>query len=169
LSQSRWMSESPPGVLPGPSPFVGDHEPPDVVGEASFQAAHGFVAGLPGGNFGVVVDPAPACSHADLGERDDVQRVVELAVSASGQPVACSIATGHLDRGDAGGVGECRRAGDGGQTFTWELAASASGGTTISQVYDWSGCWDAQFKSMMPFIKEEQLAESLAKLGKAAG
>jgi uncharacterized protein YndB with AHSA1/START domain len=56
----------------------------------------------------------------------------------------------------------------GGQTFTWELEPSPSGGTTIKQVYDWSEVHDTQFKSMMPLINEEQLSESMAKLAKVA-
>lgn len=53
--------------------FIGDHEPPDVVGQATFQAAHRLVVGLACGDLGVVVGAASAAAHADLGERDDVQ------------------------------------------------------------------------------------------------
>lgn len=57
----------------------------------------------------------------------------------------------------------------GGQTFTFELEPSPSGGTTVTQVYDWSGVSDPQFKGLFPFIKEEQLAGTIDRLGKAAG
>ena len=54
-----------------------------MVGETPFQAAHRFVVGLPGGDLGVVVRPAGAARHPDLGERDDVQRQVQLPVTAA--------------------------------------------------------------------------------------
>jgi hypothetical protein len=54
-----------------------------VIGETSLEAAHRFVVGLSGGDLGVVVGAAPAAAHPDLGERDDVQREVELAITAA--------------------------------------------------------------------------------------
>ena len=67
--------------------FVAGHQPPDVVGETPLQAAHRFVVGLPGGDFCVVVGPAVTAPHPDLGERDDVQRQVQLAVAAAREAV----------------------------------------------------------------------------------
>jgi hypothetical protein len=67
----------------GQPAFVGDHESPDLIGETSLEAAHRFVVGLSGGDLGVVVGAAPAAAHPDLGERDDVQREVELAITAA--------------------------------------------------------------------------------------
>jgi hypothetical protein len=86
--------------------LVGDHDAPNVVGEASFQAPHRFVVGLPGGDLGVVVGAASAAAHAYLGERGDVQGEVELTVAAAGQAVSGTVSAGGLDRGHAGVVGE---------------------------------------------------------------
>ncbi len=57
----------------------------------------------------------------------------------------------------------------GGQSFTWDLTPNGSGGTTVTQTYDWSGVACPQFKSLMPFLKEDQLAETIERVGKAAG
>ncbi len=56
--------------------------------------------------FGVVVGPPGTAPYLYLGERDDVQRMVELSVAAARQPVTDSFGAGHLDRRDAGVVGE---------------------------------------------------------------
>ena len=77
-----------------------------MVGETSFEAARCFVVGLPGGDLGVVVGAAGAVAHAHLGEGDDVQGEVELAVTAAGQAVPCAVGGGDFDGSDAGVVGE---------------------------------------------------------------
>jgi hypothetical protein len=41
-----------------------------------------------------------------LGERDEVQREVELAVTAAGQAIACAVAAGDFDGFHTGVVGE---------------------------------------------------------------
>ena len=105
--------------------FVGDHDPPDVVGEAPFEAAHGLVVRLALADLEVVVGAAGAGAHADLGERGDVQGQVELAISAAGQPVPGAVGAGHLDRGDAGVAGERR---GGGEPAGPAGAAEQSGG-----------------------------------------
>ena len=56
----------------------------------------------------------------------------------------------------------------GGHTFTWELAPGPEGGTEIVHTYDWSSCPDDRFKAMMPFLSEEQLNETIRRIGKAA-
>lgn len=56
----------------------------------------------------------------------------------------------------------------GGQTFTYDLEPSESG-TKVTQTYDWSGVPDPAFKGLMPFLKEEHLAGTIERLGKAAG
>jgi hypothetical protein len=84
LRQPGWMTESCPRVFsPGRrwSPIVGEHAA-RLVGDLSFQATHGFIVGLAGCDLGVARGTASACSHAYLGECDDVQREVGLAVPA---------------------------------------------------------------------------------------
>jgi hypothetical protein len=73
----------------------------------------------------------------------------------------CGLAGDTLDR-----LGDMQ---PGGQSFTYELAANGSGGTTVTQIYDWSQVSDPKFKGLMPFLSEEQLAGSLERLGKVAG
>ena len=87
------MSEPPPRVLRvrRRSTLVADHLSPDMVSESPFQTAHRFVVGLPGGDLGVVVGAAGAATHPDLSEGDDVQRQVQLAVSATRQAVSASV------------------------------------------------------------------------------
>jgi uncharacterized protein YndB with AHSA1/START domain len=57
----------------------------------------------------------------------------------------------------------------GGQTFTWRLEPSGSGGTTVTQVQDWSGVGDPAFKAIFPLVTEAMMNDSLDRLGKAAG
>jgi uncharacterized protein YndB with AHSA1/START domain len=56
----------------------------------------------------------------------------------------------------------------GGHTYTWHLEPAGSG-TKVTEVYDWSGVKDPQFKGFCPMLTEEQLAESIEKAGRAAG
>lgn len=92
--------------------LVSDHDSPEVFGESAFQAAQGLVAGLAFGDFAVVVGPAGAGAHPDLGDRGDVQRRVELPVAATRQPVAGAFSAGDLDGRGAGVAGELRSAGE---------------------------------------------------------
>jgi hypothetical protein len=41
-----------------------------------------------------------------LGERDEVQRQVELTIAAAGKAASCAVAAGDFDGCDAGVVGE---------------------------------------------------------------
>lgn len=56
----------------------------------------------------------------------------------------------------------------GGHRFVWELEPNGGGGTTVTHTYDWSQVEDPQFKAMMPFLKEEQLAQTIKRAGEAA-
>ena len=73
------------------SSFVGDHEPPEVVRESSLSAAHRLVAGLALGDLVVEVAASGAVTHADLGDRDQMDRRVELPVPATRQAVPCPV------------------------------------------------------------------------------
>ncbi|HET9103239.1 MAG TPA: hypothetical protein VFN55_07770, partial [Solirubrobacteraceae bacterium] len=68
--------------------------------------------GLASGDLRVVVVAAEAAAHPHLGQRDDVQREVELPVAAAGQPVAGVVGASDLDRRDSGVVGERRSGGE---------------------------------------------------------
>lgn len=56
----------------------------------------------------------------------------------------------------------------GGHTYSWELVPTESGGTTVTQVYDWSKVADPAFKGRFPMLGEEALAESIDKAARAA-
>src|SRR5664279_1041926 len=74
--------------------------PVDDVGQASLQAAHGLVGGLPGGHFPVVVGPSFG-AVAELNDRHHVEHRADLSVPAAGEPVVLSVPGGHIDRGGA--------------------------------------------------------------------
>jgi transposase InsO family protein len=77
----------------------------DHVGQAAFQAAQRFVVALPSLAFAQVVGAALG-EAACLGDRHDVQRVVERAVAGSGQPVSSGVSGGDVDRCGAAVGGE---------------------------------------------------------------
>lgn len=54
-----------------------------------------------------------------------------------------------------------------GHTYTWHLAPEGDG-TTVTQVYDWSGVQDQGFRGFFPMLSEDQLADSIEKAGRAA-
>jgi hypothetical protein len=92
--------------------FVGDHGSPDVVCEASFEAASCFAGALALGEFAVVVGVAAAAGCSDLGDGHGVQRGVELAVAAAGESVSGRVGAGDLDGSRTGVGGERSRAGE---------------------------------------------------------
>ena len=83
-----------------PRPVV-EHRAVDDVGEASFEAAHGFVGGFAARLLAVVVGAAFG-GVAELDDGHDVQDPVDLPVPASGEPVADVVAGGGVDGGGAG-------------------------------------------------------------------
>jgi len=78
----------------------------DGVADLAFQAAQRFFAGLALGQLLVVVGAARAVLVPDLGDRGHVDRVVEPAVAAPGQPADLPAAGGHLDGRGAVAGGE---------------------------------------------------------------
>lgn len=56
----------------------------------------------------------------------------------------------------------------GGHTFTWELQPTDSGGTEITQIYDWSDVSDSGFKGLFPMLNEAALSESIEKVAARA-
>lgn len=95
---------------------------------------------------------------------DDYQVTNRVTVFEPGRRIGwspCGLAGDNLDR-----LGDMK---PGGQTFTYELEPNSSGGTTVTQIYDWSTVEDPQFKGLMPFLKEEHLAGTLVRLAQATG
>lgn len=56
----------------------------------------------------------------------------------------------------------------GGHTYTWELEPTESGGTAVTQTYDWSGVTDPTFKGLFPMLNEDALLESIDKVATRA-
>jgi uncharacterized protein YndB with AHSA1/START domain len=56
----------------------------------------------------------------------------------------------------------------GGHTYTWRMEPAGDGRTKVTQVCDWSKVTDAAFKSMCPVVSEEQMTESIERVGRAA-
>jgi hypothetical protein len=67
-----------------------DHGAVDDVGEAPFEAAHGFFVCLAGGWFALVVNAARRGS-LDLGHGHDMQRVVQLPVAGTRQAMPLDV------------------------------------------------------------------------------
>jgi len=74
--------------VPVVSLFVREHQPPEVPGDAPFEAAHRFVAGLAVGDLAIEVATPMAVGHADWGDRNEVQRRVQAHARA--EPPGCS-------------------------------------------------------------------------------
>jgi hypothetical protein len=55
----------------------------------------------------------------------------------------------------------------GGHTYTWVLEPTGAGGTTVTQIYDWSKVPDPAFKALFPMLNEEALDESIDKVARA--
>ncbi len=55
-----------------------------------------------------------------------------------------------------------------GHTYTWTLEPAGDGRTTVTQVYDWSGVTDDQFRGFLPLLSEDQLSDSIDKAAQAA-
>ena len=51
---------------------------------------------------------------------------------------------------------------------TWELEPSGEG-TSVTQIYNWNQVTDDGFRGMFPTLTEEQIADSIARAGRAAG
>jgi len=80
---------------------VVEHRAVDDVGESALEAAHGFVRGFPSGDLAVEVRPAfRGITELDYGHH--VQRLVDLAVAAAGEPMPHVVAGGRVDGGGSG-------------------------------------------------------------------
>ena len=105
---------------------VGDEVPPDDVAEPPLQRADRFAWRLAFGELAVVVAAAGAVAVADLGDRGDVQGVVESPVAASRQPVGDAAAGGELDRRRPRVGGEACRGGEPGRVPVEPISMAAT-------------------------------------------
>jgi uncharacterized protein YndB with AHSA1/START domain len=56
----------------------------------------------------------------------------------------------------------------GGHTYTWELEPASDGGTKVTQIYDWSNVSDATFRGLLPMLNEDQIGDSIDRVGRVA-
>src|SRR5664279_3735167 len=90
------------------SSLIGEHDAPQVCGDAPLEAAQRLAAGLALIDLATEVGMPFGVGHPDLGDGDEVQGGVELAVPGTGQPVAGMFRAGDLDRSGAGVAGVVR-------------------------------------------------------------
>jgi hypothetical protein len=84
----------------------------DGIADAPLEGAHGFFLGLALGDLALEERAAGRVREADLGDRGDVDGVVQLPVASPGEPVRDPPTRGHLDGGGAGVGGEVVLAGE---------------------------------------------------------
>jgi hypothetical protein len=63
--------------------LVGEHDPPYMGGDASFQASHGLVSGFAFRDLLIEVSSPGTVGHADLGDGYEMQSRVELSITAA--------------------------------------------------------------------------------------
>src|SRR5664279_3365661 len=90
------------------SSLIGEHDAPQVCGDAPLEAAQRLASGLALIDLATEVGMPFGVRHPDLGDGDEVQGGVELAVPGTGQPVAGMFRAGDLDRSGAGVAGVVR-------------------------------------------------------------
>lgn len=99
-----------------PPPFPTNRPPWPAHRYSPNEATHRLVPGLALLDLAIEVGATGAVPHADLGDRDQVESRVELAVTASGEPMHDALTARRLDRSGAGvarervGAAEPRRA-----------------------------------------------------------
>ncbi len=89
-----------PGCPPEPRSSGGEVDlelTPDGVADPSFQRAQRFLLGLPLSDLAVVVDAAGRVV-TDLGDHDEMHRMIEFAVPARVEPMPFPRSAGRLDR-----------------------------------------------------------------------
>src|SRR6266496_3657803 len=78
----------------------------DGVADAPLERAHGFLLGLALGDLAFEERAAWGVREADLGDRGDVDGVVQLSVASPGEPMGDAPTRRHLDGGGARVGGE---------------------------------------------------------------
>jgi uncharacterized protein YndB with AHSA1/START domain len=56
----------------------------------------------------------------------------------------------------------------GGHTYTWELEPASDGSTKVTQIYDWSKVNDATFRGLLPMLNQDQIGDSIDRVGRVA-
>jgi hypothetical protein len=142
VSRPRWSPSRFPGVLPGPSPrwrrdrraWCGRR-----CRESAFEAAHGFVGRLAGGDFPVVVGTS-LCGVAQLDHGHHVKNPVDLAVPAPGQAVTDVVAGGGVNRGGAGPGREVALGREPGNVTDLDQQPGGAGGADAVQAEQCGAC-----------------------------
>src|ERR1700677_794079 len=77
---------------------VEDELAEDGVGDLALEGPQGFALGLALRHLALEVDPTIRSRIADLGERGDVNGVVEFPIASTREPVSDATSRGVLDR-----------------------------------------------------------------------
>ena len=93
-----WDGASVSSGLGSAGASIGHHASVNDVRESAFEAAQRLVPTLASGEFATEVAVAFGARHARLGERRDVERPVQLAVSTAAEAMALDLPARHLKR-----------------------------------------------------------------------
>ena len=93
-----WGGASVSSGLGSAGASIGHHASVNDVRESAFEAAQRLVPTLASGEFATEVAVAFGARHARLGERRDVERPVQLAVSTAAEAMALDLPARHLKR-----------------------------------------------------------------------
>ena len=93
-----WGGASVSSGLGSAGASIGHHASVNDVRESAFEAAQRLVPTLASGEFATEVAVVFGARHARLGERRDVERPVQLAVSTAAEAMALDLPARHLKR-----------------------------------------------------------------------
>ena len=96
--KNPWGGASVSSGLGSAGASIGHHASVNNVRESAFEAAQRLVPTLASGEFATEVAVAFSARHARLGERRDVERPVQLAVSTAAEAMALDLPARHLKR-----------------------------------------------------------------------
>ena len=96
--RAPWGGASVSSGLGSAGASIGHHASVNDVRESAFEAAQRLVPTLASGEFATEVAVAFGARHARLGERRDVERPVQLAVSTAAEAMALDLPARHLKR-----------------------------------------------------------------------
>ena len=98
IGRPPWEGASVSSGLGSAGASIGHHASVNDVRESAFEAAQRLVPTLASGEFATEVAVAFGARHARLGERRDVERPVQLAVSTAAEAMALDLPARHLKR-----------------------------------------------------------------------
>jgi uncharacterized protein YndB with AHSA1/START domain len=132
---------------------------PEIDGSDMLQGRSGGSGPVTGVGQSFVMD----MSHPALGQ---YQIRNEVIVFEPGRRIAWAPAPERLSPEIIELVGDIKI---GGHHFAWDLEPAPGGETNVTHTCDWSGVEDERYAAFFPFISQEQMSQTLARLGAAVG